>query len=98
MYVNKLDETVQFCKLHLQITNFTETVIILQYTTGRGHAVAQWLRHCALQIRRSQDRFPVVSLEFFSDIILLAPGANSASNRNEYQEYFLGVKAAGAYG
>jgi len=23
-------------------------------------------------------------------------GVNSASNRNEYQEYFLGVKAAGA--
>ena len=25
-------------------------------------------------------------------------GVDSASNRNEYQEYFLGVKAAGAYG
>jgi len=24
------------------------------------------------------------------------PGVNSASNRNEYQVYFLGVKAAGA--
>jgi len=24
------------------------------------------------------------------------PGVKSASNRNEYQEYFLGVKAAGA--
>jgi hypothetical protein len=24
------------------------------------------------------------------------PGANSASNRNEYQVYFLGVKASGA--
>jgi len=24
------------------------------------------------------------------------PGDDSASNRNEYQEYFLGVKAAGA--
>jgi len=24
------------------------------------------------------------------------PGFDSASNRNEYQEYFLGVKAAGA--
>jgi len=23
------------------------------------------------------------------------PGVDSASNRNEYQEYFLGVKAAG---
>jgi len=26
------------------------------------------------------------------------PGVDSASNRNEYQEYFLGVKAAGAQG
>ena len=25
------------------------------------------------------------------------PGVDSASNRNEYQEYYLGVKAAGAY-
>ena len=25
------------------------------------------------------------------------PGVDSASNRNEYQEYFLGVKAAVAY-
>jgi len=24
------------------------------------------------------------------------PGVNSASNRNEYREYFLGVKAVGA--
>jgi hypothetical protein len=36
IYVNGLDETVQFCKLHLQITsNFTATVIMLQYTSGR---------------------------------------------------------------
>jgi len=26
--------------------------------------------------------------------IALLPGVDSASNRNEYQEYFLGVKAA----
>jgi len=26
------------------------------------------------------------------------PGVDSVSNRNEYQEYFLGVKAAGPYG
>jgi hypothetical protein len=41
----------------------------------------------------------MVSLEFFIDIILpiaLDPGVDSASNRKEYQEHFLGVKAAGA--
>jgi len=41
----------------------------------------------------------MVSLEFFIDIILpiaLWPWVDSASNRNEYQEDFLGVKVAGA--
>ena len=37
---------------------------------------------------------------FFIDIKSLrshyGPGVDSASNRNEYQEYFLGVKATGA--
>jgi len=40
------------------------------------------------------------SLEFFIDVNSFrshyGPGVDSASNRNEYQEYFLGVKAAGA--
>jgi hypothetical protein len=40
----------------------------------------------------------MLSLEFFIDIILPAflLGVDSASNRNEYQQYFLKVKAAGA--
>jgi len=36
-------------------------------------------------------------MEFFIDIILpiaLWPGVDSSSNRNEYQEHFLEVKAA----
>jgi hypothetical protein len=41
----------------------------------------------------------MVSLEFFSDLIIPAaqqtPEFDSASNRNKYHEYFLGVKAAG---
>jgi hypothetical protein len=39
------------------------------------------------------------SLEFLADLILpvaLWLGVDSASNRNEYQESFLGVKTAGA--
>jgi hypothetical protein len=27
-----------------------------------------------------------------------SPGIEPTANKNEYQEYFLGVKAAGAYG
>jgi len=40
----------------------------------------------------------MVSLEFFIDIIRshYGPGFDSVSNRNENEEYFLGVKAAGA--
>ena len=45
--------------------------------------------------------FPMVSLEFFVDIILpvaLWPGVYTASNRNEYQEYFLGGKGGQCVG
>jgi hypothetical protein len=41
----------------------------------------------------------MVLMEFFIYIILPAAlwiWVDSASNRNEYQEYFLGIKAAGA--
>jgi hypothetical protein len=41
----------------------------------------------------------MVSLDFFINIILPVtprPMIASASNTEEYQEYFLGVKAAGA--
>ena len=43
----------------------------------------------------------MVSLEFFIDIILPAaygPGVDSASNRNKYQEYFLGGKGGRCVG
>ena len=51
----------------------------------------------ALQVGGSRVRFPMVSLEFFIDIILPAAlWPHSASKRNEYQEYFLQVKAADA--
>jgi hypothetical protein len=53
----------------------------------------------ALQTGRSWVRFPMVPLELFIDIILsgaLWLWVDSASNRNEYREHFLGVKAAEA--
>ena len=49
-----------------------------------------------LQIGRSLVRSQVMSLEFFIDIKSFrsnyGPGVDSAFNRNEYQEYFLGDK------
>ena len=61
-----------------------------------GTAVAQWLRCCATN-RRSLVRLQMVSLEFLIDIKSFrshyGPGVDSACNRNEYQEHFLGEKS-----
>ena len=65
----------------------------------QGTAVAQWLRCCAKN-RKVAGSIPVNVSGFSSDIKSFrshyGPGVDSASNRNEYQEYFLGVKATGA--
>jgi len=62
-------------------------------------AVAQWLRHCATN-RKVAGSIPAAVIEFFIEIKSFrshyGPGVDSSSNRNEYQEHFLGVKAAGA--
>jgi hypothetical protein len=47
----------------------------------------------ALQAGRWRVRFPMVSLKFFIDVIFPGAGIDSASNRNEYQEYSLGGKS-----
>ena len=66
---------------------------------GWGTAVAQWLRCCAKN-RKVAGSIPagvsgiLIDIKFFRSHY--GPGVDSASNRNEYQEYFLGVKAAGA--
>jgi len=53
-------------------------------------AVAQWLSCCATN-RKVAGSIPDGVFGSHYD-----PGVDPASNRNEYQEYFLGVKAAGA--
>ena len=64
-----------------------------------GTAVAQCLRRCTTK-RKIAGSIPGGVSGFFIDIKSFrshyGPGVDSASNRNEYQEYFLGVKAAGA--
>jgi len=63
-----------------------------------GTAVAQWLRRCATN-QKDAGSIPAGVTVFFIRIKSLRsyydPRVSSASNRNEYQEYFLGVKAAG---
>jgi len=64
-------------------------------------AVAQWLRCCATN-RKVAGSIPAGVSGFFIDIKSFRShyGAvvYSASNRNEYEEYLVGVKAAGAKG
>ena len=63
-----------------------------------GIALAQSLRCCATN-RKVAGSIPSSVSGFFIDIKSFqshyVPGVDSVSNRNEYQEYFLGVKAAG---
>jgi len=66
---------------------------------SQGTAVAQWLRCCATN-RNVVGSIPAGVNGIFIDIKFFrshyGPGVDSASNRNEYQEHFLGVKGAGA--
>jgi len=78
--------------------NFTfNFVFTIRVTVGT--AVAQWLRCCATNGKVDGSIQAGVS-GFFIDIKSFrshyVPGVDSTSNRNEYQEHFLGVKAAGA--
>jgi len=61
-----------------------------------GTAVAQWLRCCATN-RKVAGSIPAGVNGFFIDIKSFrshyGPGVDLASNRNEYREYFLGVKS-----
>ena len=94
--------TIRFSK---RLHNVMRSEVRGQLSTGicklygtRGGAVG-W--GTALQVGRSRVRFPMVSLEFFIDIILpvaLGPGVDSASKRNEYQEYFLEGKGGRCVG
>ena len=65
----------------------------------KGTAVAKYLRSCASN-QKVAGSIPDGVSGFFIDIKSFlshyGPGVDSASNRNEYQEYFLGVKSAGA--
>jgi hypothetical protein len=74
-----------------------KTVLIIKPTRcTKGTAVAQWLRCCATNWKVAGSILAGVS-GFFNGIIFFrshyGPGVDSASNRNEYQEYFLGGKA-----
>jgi len=73
-------------------------VYFLPLHVSRGTAVAQSLRCCATN-RKVAGSIPTGVSGFFIDIKSFrshcGPGVDSACNRNEYQEHFLGVKTVG---
>ena len=77
----------------------TVTILFLHIKDEEGTAVAQCLRFCATN-RKIAGSIPAGVSGFFIDIKSFrshyGPGVDSVSNRNEYQEYFLGIKLAGA--
>jgi hypothetical protein len=97
---------LKFCMFHrftpLCSSMLTEDSIIRSFmvlTPYQPLMVAQWLRHCATN-RKVAGSIPDGVTGIFhwrnpSDRTM-ALGVDSASNRNEYQEHFLGVKATGA--
>ena len=86
--ITRSEETYCIC-----VSNF-----VLFRNLNRGTVVAQWLRCCATH-RKVGGSIPAGVTGFFIDIKFFrshyGPGVDSVCNRNEYQEYFLGVKAAG---
>jgi len=75
--------------------------VLCSYLPPTGTVVTQWVRCCGTN-RKVAGSIPPGVIGFFIDIKSFrshyGPGLDSASNRNEYQEYFLGVEAAGAQG
>ena len=88
---NKVIMASRLRKFLLTSINLTIYILcIYKYICGaRGGVVVKALRY--KPAGRGFDY--LCPLEFFSDIIL---PVDSASNRNEYQVYFMGVKAARA--
>jgi len=74
---------------------FSQNLVLFfsEPTKYTGTAVAQWLMCCATNRKVAGAILAGVIKSFRSHY---GPGVDSASNRNKYQEHFLGVKPAGA--
>ena len=84
-----------YCSSYKTVMYFRKYIFIV------GTAVAQWLRCCATN-RKVAGSIPDGVIGMFHSHNppdrTMALGSTQVSNRNEYQENFLGVNAAGAYG
>jgi len=77
----------------ISIMSSMSDIFQTMYNVQWGTAVAQWLRRCATN-RKFTGSIPAGVSGFFIDIKSFR--LHSASNRHEFQEYFLGVKVADA--
>ena len=97
--MERLDDFLASAILYRQNLFLRQEQILLILIAGWGYAVAQLVE--ALRYKPEGHGFDSQWCQWnFSLTQSFQPhyDPDSASNRNEYQEYFLGVKAAGAYG
>ena len=97
---NALRTAEEVYTLRERATMFPYTLYIYIYIyIYMRTAVAQWLR-CSATILKVAGSIPASVIGLFIDLKSFrsqyGPEVDSASNRNEYQEHFLGVRAAGA--
>jgi hypothetical protein len=86
-YVHFTDRYILTFVLDIFLVKFLSYTQKLPGSSGLRSGAVGW--GTVLQVGRSRIRIPMVSLEFFIDIDC-GPGVDSASKRNDYQEYFLG--------
>ena len=87
----------RYSKLFLLYSQYQKHVrVFIAAQAVEGRAVARLFE--AYKPGRFRVRFPMMSLKLFIDVILPALGVDSASNRNDYQEYFLGDKGGRCVG
>ena len=86
----------------IRVSSFLQNYLALlspSFSVGTCHGAVDW--GTTIQARRSWVWFPMVSLEFLIYLILrphLGLGVDSATNRHEYQECFLGGKGGRCVG
>jgi hypothetical protein len=94
MYNNKY---TNFCFVRGNLASLIPVTVAFKSSTPPP-AVAQWLRYCATNQKVAGSISDgVIGIFHWHKSFWLhyGPGVDSAFNRNEYQEYFLGVNAAG---
>ena len=94
-----LNQASSFCRK--QCVKLYESNYFVLISRSKNRIILPYITfdRAVLQIGRPLARSQLVTLEFFIDINSFrthcGPGVDSVSKRNEYQEDFLGVKAAG---